>query len=282
MDPISPPIAIAVNFLADCYTEGMSFSAICTARSALSSYLIIDNGKQTFGNLPCVKRLLKGIFENRPSLVSESKIRTWDVNQVLTLLESWKPIEMLDLKKLTLKVAMLLLLLSGQRCQTIHSLDVESMTIEDNKCVFYINTLLKHSRSGKHQQPLEFSAFSENESLCIITHIKEYIRRTEALRQACGTTKLFISYQKPHNPVSKDTMRRWAKQTMKEAGIDILQYTAHSTRAASTTSASRSGIPMTAILAAAGWSNASTFTRFYRKEIKHNYDQTILEQFGRK
>lgn len=46
------------------------------------------------------------------------------------------------------------------------------------------------------------------------------------------------------------------------AGIDISQFKAHSTRAAST---SASGVPMKDILKTANWSRESTFQKFYLK-----------------
>ena len=43
IDPISPSISEAVNFLAHLYKSGLGYSAICVARSALSSYLNITD-----------------------------------------------------------------------------------------------------------------------------------------------------------------------------------------------------------------------------------------------
>ena len=40
---------------------------------------------------------------------------------------------------------MLLALLSGQRCQTLHCLSVSSMKVSDSKCVFTVDVLLKQS-----------------------------------------------------------------------------------------------------------------------------------------
>ena len=49
IDSISPSISEAVNFLAHLYKSGLGYSAICVARSALSSYLniadVVDFGQ---------------------------------------------------------------------------------------------------------------------------------------------------------------------------------------------------------------------------------------------
>ena len=44
IDPISPPIASGINFLAELYNKGLSYSALNTARSALSSIISLQGG----------------------------------------------------------------------------------------------------------------------------------------------------------------------------------------------------------------------------------------------
>ena len=56
------------------------------------------------------------------------------------------PPEDLHLRDLTWKVTMLIALLSGQRCQTIHTLDISDMHVVSQpnmQYVFQINKLLK-------------------------------------------------------------------------------------------------------------------------------------------
>ena len=67
-DLVSPPVSVAFDFLTSLFDTGLSYSSINTARSALSSVLVIENSKMPFGQLPLVRRFMKGIFELRPSL----------------------------------------------------------------------------------------------------------------------------------------------------------------------------------------------------------------------
>ena len=80
----------AVNFQASLAESDLSYSAMCTARSALSSYLCTYDGV-LFGKNELVKRLIKGVFETKPTFPKYSAI--WDVNIVLKELETWTPIE---------------------------------------------------------------------------------------------------------------------------------------------------------------------------------------------
>ena len=79
--------------------------------------------------------------------------------------------------------------------------------------------------------------------------------------------QLFLSYKKPHEPVTKPTLARWLKSVLDSAGIDISLYKAHSTRAASTSKAGMAGIRLEEIVKQGNWSSSSTFERYYRKPI---------------
>ncbi|KAK3701977.1 hypothetical protein RRG08_017867 [Elysia crispata] len=117
-DPSSTSIATAIDFLTELHKQGALYSSLCIARSALSCMLRVSDDI-TFGILSIVKRLMKGFYELKPSIPQTAKSCTWSVDDVLNTLETWWPLESLTLKALTLKLVMLLAMLSGQRCQTL-------------------------------------------------------------------------------------------------------------------------------------------------------------------
>lgn len=100
-----------LDFLTLLYKQGVGYSAINTARSALSS-AITPADKTTFGEHPLVTRFLKGTFELRPSLPRYSTI--WDVGIVVIYLRSFPALNDLILKQLTLNLTMLLALVTAQ------------------------------------------------------------------------------------------------------------------------------------------------------------------------
>lgn len=179
----------------------------------------------------------------------------------------------LSLRDMSWKLTMLLALLSGQRVQTLKALTLTSMTLTANKCVFTIDTPLKTTRPGKHLGRLEFLAYEPDRNLCVVQHLQDYIGRTSHLRGEAD--QLLIGYQKPHKPVSTNTIARWLKNVMAKAGIDTSVYKAHSTRAAVTSAAKGKQVPIDTILSTAGWSSESTFARFYDKPI-----QDTAKNFG--
>jgi len=278
VDPVSPPLAEGVNFLTTLVKNKASLSAVCTARSALSCKLTSYEGV-TFGNTDLVKRFIKGVFESNPTFPKQSE--TWDVNIVLNEIKTWTPVNNLTLKQLTLKAVMLIALLSGQRCQTMATLNIETMSLNDKRCTFFVHSLLKQTRRRVHQKPIELLAFKDEPDLCIVTTLKEYLNRTKPLRG--NDTQLFISLQKPHRGVSTDTISRWIRDVLDTVNIDTSVFSAHSTRGASTSAAKQAKIPIKTIMDAAGWSRPTTFANFYNKAIMgsdhKNFGQAILDRF---
>lgn len=176
---------------------------------------------------------------------------TLDPDIVLRQLKKMSPVRRLSLQDLTFKLVALTALLSGQRLQSLHLLDIRNTTITKSACKFRIGDLIKTSRPGVHQQELTLPAYAPDRRLCVVTVINEYLQRTKALRgdQIC----LFISYTKPHKGISRDTLSRWIKSLLTRAGVDMTLFTPHSTRAASTSAASKAAVPLNTILGTAGW-----------------------------
>ena len=106
-------------FLTELAENGLGYSSIITAKSALSNTIILaDNEHVSVGEHPLVKRFLKGIYNQKPLLPRHTSV--WDVSLVLNWLKSID-LNGISLKLLSWKMVMLLALLSGQRIQTLRS-----------------------------------------------------------------------------------------------------------------------------------------------------------------
>ena len=168
---------------------------------------------------------MKGIFELKPTFPKYHMV--WNVNTVFNLFRSLESPACLTLKNLTQKLALLLVLLSGgQRCQTIHQINVVDIKIVGRLMVIPVMSKLKQSRAGKHMEPLKFECFLKDSKLCVVTHMTEYLKQTSEFRGM--SKKLFLGLQKPHSEVSKDTIARWCKNVLAQCDIDISVYASHS------------------------------------------------------
>ena len=249
-----------------------------TARCALSTLLPRRNGT-TFGKDPGVSRLLKGIFRLRPSLPKYTV--TWDVSIVLSHFIALHRSGDNSLKVVTMKLATLLCLLSGQRSQSLEELKLDYMYLDNSKVIFYFPVLLKTSRPKFHQAPLEFRAFGVNPVLCPVACLTKYLAQTGRDSEASRIGQLFISYARPFLPVKSGTIARYVRTMMKEAGIDTHSFSAHSARGAATSAAKARGLSMAAICKAAGWSGCHTFARFYHRDAEiESMSSTILRSIS--
>lgn len=260
-DPFYPFVKDVLDFLSNLYNQNVGYSGINTAKSAISTICGLVSGKP-IGEEKLVCRFMKGIYNCRPSLPKYSS--TWDVNKVMSLLCSWPINKELTLLQLSQKTAILLMLLSSQRCQTIHLIKVENILIQEDTMTIYITNLVKQSKPGHHIQPLKFQSFTENK-LCIVKTLQDYLECTKELRG--NETRLFISCVKPYKAVTKSTIARWIRQIMCISGIDVKIYGPHSCRSASSSAAAKRGIPIDQVMKWAGWKSDSTFYRFYFKPI---------------
>ena len=76
--------------------------------------------------------------------------------------------------------------------------------------------------------------------------------------------------------VHSSTVSRRIKETLKLAEIDVSIFKGHSTRAASSSKASKVGLS----LARGSWSSSSTWQRFYNKQIMNENDLFQETVFG--
>ena len=134
-----PNLCDVLNFLAHLFESGLSYSSINTARSALSTFINVD-GKPV-GQHRLVIRLMRGVFNRRPNLPKNNV--TWDVSKMLNYLKTLSPVQSITLLTLSLKTLALLLLLTGQRGQTLHLMDTRNITLNDQRIKIRFGTASK-------------------------------------------------------------------------------------------------------------------------------------------
>ena len=261
-NPFQPSVTLLLDYLFSEFQKetGRTYSSMNTIRSAISA--VADINGQPAGQHPLVVRFMKAVFQERPSFPRSHT--TWDPHLVLDYIIALGPDEDLTLIQLSRKLAILMLLLSGQRGQTLHFLDIRNMTVSDLSISFRLGDPLKTSRPGAHMSELVFVAYPTDRRLCVVTSVFCYLARTASLRGSI--TGFFLTTKPPVRVASRDTLRRWTKDIMRAAGIDLTVFSPHSTRSASTSKAALK-LPLSTILSTAGWSRESTFTRFYKRPI---------------
>lgn len=256
----SPTLNEGIAYLEKLFTEGAARTTINTVRSLLSAFVTI--GGKPFGEHPLVGRLLKGIGNLKPGIPKYESI--WDPAQLLTHLRGWGPTQRLDTEKLNKRTACLFLLATGQRLQALGQMKRRDIRWEENSCTLRYSTKLKSNDPVKNPLILTFNEYEVGE-LCVFGHLREYMGRSEL---EGADPAVFATMRTPHVAASQETLSRYVRTTMAEAGIDMQQFTPYSCRHATTSAALRKQVPIATILTAAGWASEGTFRRFYNRPIR--------------
>lgn len=266
----TPEIRQTVNWLTEKYHNGASYTTINTARSALSLLCGDRIGKD-----PTIARLMKGIFNKRPSKPKYEKI--YDLDPVLSKLEEAYPLDKLTLSELTEKLVVLLALVTAHRKQTLHAIRVSNIIQTKEGYEIKIDSKIKTTRPGAFQPLLMLPRFESKPQLCVVRTLEKYLTITKELRADCEA--LFITTKKPFRKASRDTISRWLRSFLTKCGIGE-EFTPHSLRHAATSAASRKGVDIKIIKSLAGWTDKSTtFDRFYNRPIinkKSTFAKAIL------
>ena len=161
---------------------------------------------------------------------------------------------------------MLILLANMCRISDVAQLDLAQMTRGEGHLSFWLETPTKTfteanmNFSGGGLQTLVIEEF-EDHMLCPVQAIECYIDRSKGLWG--NVTKLFIITGFTPNAASIQSISRWAKRILKDAGLG--EFTVHSGRSASVSNALLLGFPISSILRKAGWRSESTFIKKYMK-----------------
>ena len=213
-DIFSKRLQNVLNFLSKSFSDGHNHSSINTASSALSSMLLLP----TFAKYHMI----------------------WDVRKVFNYFRNLPVMSNLTLKELSLKLVVLLCLVSGgQRMQTMHLINLKNIKYVGKQVFIPIMQKIKQSKPGNHIYSLSFKTYPRDTKLCAVAHLKRYIELTQDLR---SSDKLFISCTKHHQAISRDTISRWCKTVTELSGIDIQKYSTHSTRSAASSKAKSMGM----------------------------------------
>ena len=138
--------------------------------------------------------------------------------------------------------------------------------------------LSKTARPGDRPKVSFHAAFPSDVDLCPVKCLRCYEAVTSGFKPSDPSlpNNLFLSYIRPHKPVTSSSVARWTMKSVFElAGIDTSIFTAHSVRGAFTSGALNQGISIPDILKMASLSNESTFQKFY---CRPQFNSSLVRQ----
>ena len=261
-DSVNTTVLKCLSFLQTLNIKNYSYSALNTAKSALTCCINLKEGK-TLGEHRDVQNYMRGIFNSRPPTRKKTKI--WDPSLVIIWLKNQPNVNICSISELAGRLAILILLTTGQRPQVLVALRITRMTRVGQSFTFSLDPLdVKQGRPGYRTPDVILTSF-EDERICVTKHLEAYLQRTESSRK--GIDNLFITSTKPYHAATGNTVSRWIKNILLKAGISVELASAGSARSASTSKAAAGGAPLDTIMSSAGWAKESTFQRFYNKPL---------------
>lgn len=259
-----------IGFLSEMFDRDYSYGSLNSMRAAIS--LI---AAKNFSSNVLLNRFFKGVFKRRPNKPKYD--RTWDPSIVLNFIAKLYPLENLTLAQLTEKLVTLLALGTGHRVQTLSLIKLSNIKKSSQGLEIEIADSIKTSKIGIHQPLLRLPYFKKKPELCLATTVERYIEVTKSLRNSCDI--MILTCKKPYKAASSQSISRWIKSTLMQSGVEK-NYTAHSTRHASTSLAFQKGVDIQVIRATVGWSKASqVFAKHYNRPIvgaKKSFAEAVL------
>ena len=222
MDPLNTHLNALLEFLAHRFQQGKSYRSLNVYRSAISSTFPQINGIPV-GQHPLIVRLMKGAFHLRPQ--SPRYAATWPVHKLVTLTA----------------------LALACRCSELQTIEVPGILFNEQGVQIVLQGLTKTSNDINPFKQLTIGQLKKDPLLCPVATLKQYLLSTKRLRDTPPKEKkLFLSYVKPHKPVTTSTIGCWIVSVLTASGVGA-QFRAHSTRSAPVYQAIRAGIPVDTI-----------------------------------
>jgi hypothetical protein len=227
------------------------------------------------GQHPCMIRMLRAVFNERPPI--KKLVPEWDVCIVLGSLKMspFEPLKDAALKYLTWKTCFLIAITTFRRCSDIQSLQLgdESVNVQKKGITFIRTGLAKQDRPGHTSSNIFVPSFQKDKLLDPKRALTYYLRNTEQFRKSGSeeVIKLFLAVNKPHKPVSCQTISRWLTNTVKFcyklAKKNPGRVHGHQTRSYGPSFARFKGTSSKDIMEAADWSRETTFVKYYLKTM---------------
>lgn len=273
IDIHNPLPADLARFLTDlCLKYDLSYNSICLHKSVVSTFCRPSSGNPLSSHI-IVRQTLKGIALQKPQ---KRKAPIWDINILTNYLSSNAP-KKATLFEISKRIAVILLLCSGRRVHdlTLLRIDESSCIFEENSVVLWPEFGSKTDTASYRQSGWRLLQCQSNRNIDPVYWLKALIECSNVRR---GDIKsLFISTCGAVKPATRSIIGGWVRSALREAGV---RASAGSVRAAVASASWIDNTPVDEILARGNWQSATTFHKFYRREVDFNHTRNhILSLF---
>ena len=224
-------------------------------------------------NHPVISKLMHHFYLQH--LPSHKWFDPWDVECLLSLLESWAPASSLTTFKLAWKAATLLALVTAKRCSdlTLLCVDSQHLFLQHNAAIFIPTSGGKTDHLG-HLPPQVHIESHSNVNLCPAFYLKAYLRCTESFRTKPDgshvTSLFFLGNNRQHQPVCAKTISSWVRKVL---CVTKAHMSPGSLWGVATSATLAAGVSLVTILQADNRTRVSTPARHYFSTYITTMDQ---------
>ena len=111
-------------------------------------------------------------------------------------------------------------------------------------------------------------------NLCVVAAWKCYLERTRQIPRP--KDRIFVSHSKPFKEIGTQRIAKDTLQAMKEAGVDVKKFKAHSTRMAVVSKALDLGASVDDVMSSGRWRSKAVFDKFYNRAKHMDIGNLIL------
>ena len=168
------------NFLLHLFQVCLAWHTTGIYHSAISAFLEPHQIHKAW-NHPVISKLMHHFYLQCPP--SHKHFDPWDIEHLLSLLESWVPTSSLSTFKLAWKTATLLALVTAKCCSdlTLLCIDNQHLFLQHNAAIFIPLSGGKTDCRGDLPPQIRIESHS-NVNLCPFFYLKAYLRHTESFR----------------------------------------------------------------------------------------------------
>ncbi len=283
IDPVNCPVGPVLEFLQERLTAGVAATTLRVYVAAIAARRELD--EIPLGRHRMISAFMHGVRHLRP--VRPMAVPSWDLSVVLKSLVTapFEPLESASERILTLKVALLLALMSLVG-------DLQAFSVSETCMDFapglvkvtlrprpgYIPKVLSTSFRSQvvtlhsfHPPPFASSEDERLHMLCPVRALKLYVDRSKIWRKSSQLLVCFGAGRR-RLATSKQRISHWVRDAISLAYEarklpSPLSLRAHFTRGVASSQAFFRGVPLEDICVAAGWSSPHTFVKFYNLDV---------------
>ena len=263
--------------------KGLSASSVKVHWSAVCS-TIRQMGAPTFYGDPLLWDLVRGAALAEAK--SPCRTPAWDLFLVLSALRlsPYEPLKQCSLKHLTFKIAFLVSLASGRRCNKAHALSglPSDMAFEPDGSMslrFLRDFLAKNQLPGSPSPVISVKSLSsilapddEDRLLCPVRALRAYRKHMESFRSK--QRQLLLSWNENYkDDIRWSTVSKWLREVITavyvrpRSELSVFSPRPHEIRAWASSLAFAINISLSSLMDAAYWMSPGTFIHFYLWDV---------------